>query len=81
MKIIDYHVVTCLTINALIEEVKKELSSGWQPIGGMTTISHPTGGNLELGPMGSGIKGTILFSQALVKYQPDPHISQLGGPG
>lgn len=66
--IVDYHVVTNVNIDGLMTEVKTAIRNGWQPIGGMTSTSHPTGGYLELGPVGRGIKGTILFSQALVKY-------------
>lgn len=53
---------------APMDDERTAIRNGWQPIGGMTSTSHPTGGYLELGPVGRGIKGTILFSQALVKY-------------
>jgi len=68
--IVDYHVVTNVTIDALIADVKVAIGRGWQPIGGMTSSSHPTGGYLELSPVGYGVKGILLFSQALVKYAP-----------
>ncbi len=62
-QIIDYKVISEYGTDALSKKVMAAVRAGWQPLGGATAFVHLI--NSSTGQTGQ------MFSQALVKYQPE----------
>jgi hypothetical protein len=60
MKIIAYAVATGLSCGQVCDEVDLLLKEGYQPLGGIALLLEG---------------GSIVYAQAMVKYQEDPAIS------
>lgn len=61
VEIVDYNIVADIGKDALEREVKKQLKNGWQPIGGVSTMSYLM--NSTTGQI------AFVYSQAMVKYK------------